>query len=449
MSAINDFLIKSAGMEKEANKVFQKLLKRGIKPRDLDDMTLDYIKLIPPNRRAAFRDLTTPLKDRTSASYRVAPAYADGGHELRQAYDNYLKRVVRNSKDPRIVDFLKHKRKSNALSRFTPPVEAGASSVLLPVVFSPELIALSAPSVLRKYKVRTPYATTHHMAEPNRSLQANTRALETPNDVNYIENPDPDYGWKKWRSTHFRVNRPGQRWTEDEMNQMLTSNNLSGTPLYETVFTKGTKEFPTPIATYVADTPEIRKALDIPESAKSIPITDIQDPAMDFVYKGMHTPSGISTSTGILQGLSYGLRDTLPARYRNGNAMEAVLSKWRDDLGMRSADDDTLSPHRWFAPAAKTSAGYIDAADKNFIRLDADTLARYRKLVSSNQDTFNAAVRNLFGEMSESQLSDLIRAAIRDNRINKLQRAYMSRAAATGLQKPVRDVLSYAADRGF
>ena len=435
-------------MEKEANKVFQKLLKRGIGPYDVFELRPSPQRITVSNRGdAAFRDLTTPLKDRKSLSYRVGLLPA-GIFDLIGEYKNYLNRVVQNSKDPRIVNYLKYKRKRDALDRFAPRGHTQLSDVLAPVQFS-LASGVQPPALLKKYKVKTPYATTHHLADPEASLQANARALETPNDVTYVENPAPDRGWKKWRSENFRVNRPGQRWTEDEMNQMLTSNNLSGTPLYETVFNKGTKEFPTPLAAYVADTPEIRKTLDIPESVKSIPVADIQDPLVDFVYKGTEgTRTGI-TPEGLYNGLRDGLRNTAPEQYRKNSVMDTVLSSWMNTMGIPQHAALGLSQPRWFAPAAKTSAGYIGAADKNFIRLDADTLARYRKLVAGKPDMVLTAIRNAFGEMSESQLSDLIRSTIRENRINKLLDAYANRINATGLQEPVRNILSYAANVGY
>ena len=448
MSAINDFLIKSAGMEKEANKAFQKLLKRGINPYDiLNIIPSDSSTTVANRGNAAFRDLTTPLKDRRSYSYRRGP-YPANPFDLVDEYKNYLNRVVQNSKDTRIVNFLKYTRKKNALDRFAPRGHIQLPDVLGPVQFS-TAFAVEPPALPKKYKVKTPYATTHHLADPEASLQANARALETPNDVTHIENPAPERGWNNWRSTQFRVNRPGQRWTEDEMKQMLTSNNLSGTPLYETVFNRGTKEFPTPLAAYVADTPEVRKVLNIPESVKSVPIADVQDPLVDFVYKGTEASRVGVTPEKLYNGLRDGLRNTAPERYRKNGAIDVVLSYWADAMGIPQHAALGLNQPRWFAPAAKTSAGYIDAADKNFIRLDADTLARYRELMADRSDILSTSIRDAFGELSESQLSDLIRSSLRENRMDKLRKAYEGRIAATGLQKPVHDVLSYAVNGGY
>ena len=449
MSFINDFLIKSAGMEKAANKMFQTLLKRGIDP-------IDILSMLPSRSRetvrqrglAAFRDLTKPLKDRRwSYSYRFG-LRPDAAHDLVDEYENYLKRVVQNGRDPRIVDYLKYTRKKNALDRFAQPGHTQLSDVLSPDRFS-SIFAIEPPALLKKYKVRTPYATTHHLANPEASLQANARALETPNDVTYVENPAPDRGWKNWRSTQFRVNRPGQRWTEDEMKQMLTSDDLDGTPLYETVFNKGTKEFPAPIAAYVADTPEIRKTLDIPESVKSVPIANVQDPLVDFVYKGTEGNRGAASFEGLYNGLRDGLHSTAPEQYRKNSVIDTVLSSWMGDLGAPQHTARELSQPRWFAPAAKTSAGYIGAADKNLIRLDADALARYRELVAGKSDMVRTAIRDAFGELSESQLSDLIRTALRENRINKLMKAYNNRIAATNLPYTVRSMLASSGNTGF
>lgn len=448
MSTINDFLIKTAGMEKEANKVFQTLLKRGIDPYDVFELRPSPQRTTVANRgNAAFRDLTTPLKDRRSYSYR-AGQFPASIFDLISEYKNYINQVVQNSKDTRIVNFLKYTRKKNALDRFAPRGHTQLSDVLAPVQFS-TVFDVKPPALLKKYKVKTPYATTHHLADPEASLQANARALETPNDVTYVENPAPERGWKNWRSTQFRVNRPGQRWTEDEMNQMLTSNNLSGTPLYETVFNEGTKEFPTPLAAYVADTPEVRKVLNIPESVKSVPIADVQDPLVDFVYKGTEARRVGLTPEKLYNGLRDGLRNTAPEQYRKNGVMDVVLSYWADAMGIPQHAALGLNQPRWFAPAAKTSAGYIGAADKNFIRLDADTLARYRELLADGSDMLSTSIRDAFGELSESQLSDLIRTALREIRINKLMGAYDNRIAATGLQEPMRNILSYAANVGF
>lgn len=442
MSAISDFLIKSAGMEKEANKVFQKLLKRGLTPIDLTIIRPLSQRATGLNRgSAAFRDLTTPLKDRKSLSYRAGQRPARIS-DLIRGYTSYLDRVVQNSKDPRIVDYLKYKRKLADLDRFAP-----RSPMRLHEALNAALVETrvgEVPALLKKYKVKTPYATTHHLADFEASQQANARALETPNNVTYIENPNPDQGYKDWRNTHFRVNHPGQRWTEDEMKQMLTSNNLGGTPLYETVFKKGTKEFPAAIDAYVADTPEVRKALDIPDSVKSIPIADVQDPLVDFVYKGTTANSTGKLAEGLRNGLHDALRNTAPEQYRKDSVLDAVLSHLMGDTGAPQHATRGSSGRRWFAPAAKTSAGYMGAADKNLIRLDADTLAKYRKLVADAPNMVRTTVRDAVGELSESQLSDLIRSTLRENRINKLRKAYANRIEATGLPKSVRDILLYA-----
>lgn len=205
----------------------------------------------------------------------------------------------------------------------------------------------------------------------------------------------------------------------------------------------------TPLAAYVADTPEVRKVLSIPESVKSVPIANVQDPLVDFVYKGTEGNRGAASFEGLYNGLRDGLHNTAPEQYRKNSVIDTVLSSWMGDLGAPQHTARELSQPRWFAPAAKTSAGYIGAADKNFIRLDADTLARYRNLVAGNSDMIRTAIRDAFGELSESQLSDLIRAALRENRINKLLEAYTNRIEATNLPYTVRSMLASAGNTGL
>lgn len=400
MSTLQEFLIKNAGMEKAAKRAMLRALEKGI---DIASHKVNY-----PNDMAAV-DLKTPLIKRLAANiagYGGTPltetevrSYistlnktqkqdllrrmrygsmfnATQEHFKRFSPKPYFTSIVRNNsqlgKAGKIYKkFLEPKPARNLTYK-----ERDLADILSGKRLAHEIRGLGSLSeneivpipTLTTYESKVPFATTHHLAYAPDSLTANNlarKATAADQTIQYIDNPNPTKGWRDWRSDKFAVNIPGRSWSEDQLKLMRESKNLSNTPFYETVFDSAAKDYPIPTSVYVPNRKSIRKILGIPEDAKSAHIDDIQSSTQGILYKGRKNGSGAGSAL---------------TNYFKTNPLD--LRRVRDLTGLNldkaALGDLELGSARWFAPAARTSWGYIHTPQE-LIRLSGDQISALRK----------------------------------------------------------------------
>ena len=402
MSILQEFLIKSAGMEKEAKRALLRALEKGI------DIGSAGRKVNYTNSMSAV-DLKTPLIKRladTISGYGGTPLTATEALSHistlnRTQKQDLFRRMTMNGWDNAIFDQFERfspKRYFTSMVRHNP--QLGKASKTYKKFFEPKpgryltykqqkladilsgkklmydrkvLGSLSEYELahiptLTTYESKVPFATTHHLASGPDSLAANNLArdaITVDPTGQYIANPNPTKGWRNWSSDKFAVNIPVRPWSEEQLKLMRESENLSGTPLYETVFDIGAKDYPRPTSVYVPNKKSIRKILGIPDDAKSVYIDDIQSPVQGILYKGRKDGSGNgSVITNYFK--------THPLDLRRVQDLTGL------NLDKAILGDIELGSARWFAPAARTSWGYMQKPQE-LVRLSGDQISTLRK----------------------------------------------------------------------
>lgn len=444
MSTLQEFLIKSAGMEKEAKGAFRKLLEQGVTslryPRS-DHSTrhdlMKYVDLSIPLRKrfeqATGKSLNESSRlDRKLDFYDMLMHATNTRYDLHRAYNNYLRGYIqRNPQLNRLNRLMR-----NAMDSYTPfspanKMQADLHTILDGSILSPmPLVNRAAASkvdipTLSEYIVKSPFATTHHLADAKLSEAANKLAVDSfrkNSDVVYINNPNSNAGWKQWRSDDIAVNVPGRPWTKDQLAEMSTSSNLSGTPLYETVFNPLSKDAPRIQKVYVPDNPDVRKALDIADDIKPVAIDEIQSPTQGTLYKGR---PGHASYASAAYYTKHPLNFDRLHKYVYGKVRrDPLLEMLREKKAwiLQNAYVDEKSP-LWFAPAARTSWGYMGKPDK----LIPVTTTQLRKLRSMSEDNIKAMFDKAQAALDTAPIEDLKAAAraadnerILGNRTNRI-----------------------------
>lgn len=428
MSTLQEFLIKSAGMEKEAKGAFRKLLERGVTslryPRSDYSKThalMKHVDLSVPLRKrfeqATGRSLNEGSRlDRKLGFYDMLGRAVDNRYDLNRAYNNYLRGYIqRNPQLNRLNRLMR-----NALDSYTPfspanKMQLDLHNILSGSILSPMPLVNSAAAAkvdiptLSTYIVKSPFATTHHIADAKLSEAANKLAADSFRknpDVVYINNPNPAAGWKQWRSDDIAVNVPGRPWTEDQLAEMITSSNLSGTPLYEAVFNPLSKDAPRIQKVYVPDTPTVRKSLNISDDIKPVTIDEIQSPTQGTLYKGR---PGHAAYTSAAYYTKHPLNFDRLHKHVYGKAQrDPLLKMLREKKAwiLQNAYVDEKSP-LWFAPAARTSWGYMGKPDK----LIPVTTTQLRKLRSMSEDNIKSMFDKAQATLDTATIEDLKAAA--------------------------------------
>lgn len=407
MHTLQEFLIKNAGMEKEGKRALLRALEQGI---DITRHKVNY-----PNAMAAV-DLKPSLIKRLSdtiAGYGGTPlneaevlAYISTLNRtqkqdlLRRMRDNsrfnatqeyferfspkpYFTNIVRHNSQLRKARKLYKKFLEPKQSRHLTDQEQDLADILSGKRLARELRGRGSLSeehglfytpTLTRYESKVPFATTHHLANAPASLTANSlarKAALADQTTQFIDNPNSTKGWRDWRSDKFAVNIPGRSWSEDQLKLMQEIDNLSGTPYYETVFNIGAKDYPRPTAVYVPNKKSIRKILGIPDDVKPVYIDDIQSSTQGILYKGRKNGSSAGSAL---------------TNYFKTHPLN--LSRVRDLTGLnlnKAAFGDTeLGSARWFAPAARTSWGYM-RRPQELIQLSGEQIGTLRKHVLSEK----------------------------------------------------------------
>ena len=182
---------------------------------------------------------------------------------------------------------------------------------------------------------------------------------------------------------------------------MRESENLGDTPLYETVFNPLSNDAPRIQKVYVPDNPDVRKALGISDDVTPVTIDDIQSSTQGELYKGRkYTPTIVETyydkyplNFDRLRDIGYIDKDQDLLR----ESLELNLS--RNGL----TGDSSMKHPLWFAPAARTSWGYMGAPSK-LVPITSSQLRKQRSiqeqalkeiLDEAQRDINNAPVKDL------------------------------------------------------
>lgn len=431
MNTLQEFLIKGAGIEKEAKRALLRALEKGI---DIARHKVNY-----PNAMSTV-DLKTPLIKRiaNTISGSGGPPITDS--EIR-SYISTLDRIQKRDLLRRITNdgmsnaMQEHSKRFSTKPYFTSMVrynsQLGKASKIYKKFLEPkparnltyaqqeladilsgkklmdDLRGLGGLSdnklvfipTLTTYESKVPFATTHHVADGPASLAANDlarKAVAADQTIQYINNPNPTKGWRDWRSDKFAVNISGRPWSEYQLKLMRDSKNLSGTPFYETVFNIGAKDYPRPTSIYVPNKKWIRKILGIPDDVQPVHIDDIQSATQGILYKGRKEGSGI--------------RGSLSNHFKN-HPLNLRRVQYLTGLNLdRAAHGDLeLGSARWFAPAARTSWGYI-RKPQEMIRLSGDQISSLRKHTLPEKTVENYS-KELQEALDTAQSYDLKEAA--------------------------------------
>lgn len=148
---------------------------------------------------------------------------------------------------------------------------------------------VASGGVLAAYKVNKPFGTTHHLADPKLSANANELARQNQ-QLRHVANPNPDKGWKQWRSDTHGVSVPGRKWTPEQKNLLLTSSNLGGTPYYETVLNGGDVQLKRLFVN--GSDKATREFFGLTRNKSKIPVSKLQSNNQGIVYKGSDLTNG-------------------------------------------------------------------------------------------------------------------------------------------------------------
>ena len=419
-------------MEKEAKGAFRKLLEKGVTM--LPDTVTDpgNYKLTGLMRNV---DLSVPLRerfeqatgktlkgissfDRKLGFYDMLSKASRDKYSSNRAYKDYLSRYIQNNPQLNRLNRLMR----NTMGSYTPFSPANKTQEDLYNILEGRILSLNphvnsaatselAIPTLSEYVVKAPFATTHHLADARLSDTANKLAVDSFRknpDVTYINNPNINAGWKRWRSGNIAVNVPGRPWTKDQLTEMRMSSNLSGTPLYETVFNPLSKDAPRIQKVYVPDTPAIRKALNISDDIKPLTIDEIQSPTQGTLYKGRHASSNeasVPISYYIQNPLNFDrLHKHVYGKVRQDPLLELLRKNQAWILNNRKPG--ATSP-LWFAPASRTAWGYMGSPNK----LIPVTTAQLRKIRSMSEDNINSMFDKAQVLLDTAPIEDLKAAA--------------------------------------
>ena len=427
MSSLQEFLIKNAEMEKEAKGAFRRALELGVTslPRSRSSRstlkdTMRHVDLSVPLRKRFEQATGQPLNgssrlDRKLGYWTMLRHAENIRYDLDQAYSNYLRRYIQSN--PQLNRL--NRRMRNAMEAYTPfspanKMQEDLYNILEGKILSPNphinnAVSEVATPTLSEYTVKSPFATTHHLADARLSDAANKLAVDSFRknpDVGYIHNSNSNAGWKQWRSDDIAVNVPGRPWTKDQLTEMRVSPNLSGTPLYETVFNPLSKDSPRIQKVYVPDTPTVRKSLNISDAIKPVTIDEIQSPTQGTLYKGR---LGNTESVGLPYYTEHPLNfDRLHKHVYGKVRQDPLLEMLRENKAwiLNNNKVDATSP-LWFAPAARTAWGYMGRPDK----LIPVTTAQLRKLRSTSEDALQSMFDKAQAVLDTAPIEDLKAAA--------------------------------------
>lgn len=428
MSILQEFLIKNAGMEKVAKGAFRELLERGVTSLSRPNSSFSgrkdlmrYVDLSVPLQKRFEQATGRPLNGSSRLDRHLGYVdMLDHAHktkyDLARAYNNYLGRYIQSNPQLNRLNRRMRNAMDDAFTHFSPAnkMQADLYNILEGRILSMDSRINSAASeaaipTLSEYIVKSPFATTHHLANARLSDAANKLAVDSFRknpDVVYINNPNSNAGWKQWRSDDIVVNVPGRPWTKDQLTEMRTSSNLSGTPLYETVLNPLSKDAPRIQKVYVPDTPTVRKSLNISDDIKPVTIDEIQSPTQGTLYKGR---TGHVKSVSLPYYTKHPLNfDRLQKHVYGGARQDPLLEMLRENKAwiLNNNKVDATSP-LWFAPAARTSWGYMGSPDK----LIPVTAAQLRKLRSTSEDNLKSMFDKAQATLDTAPIEDLKAAA--------------------------------------